>query len=320
MANENRRFIVPVLFSLIGIYFTFRISQYLAHAIAVLSPSYDLVTAVSGNATFDINFILIILLPVFLVVFLVLALPIAFLMLLIAKALRVATYDIGIIQIGHGFDWLRMMKRAAVPSLFALSLGELVISLLQGVLFRIPPMSAGEIRNIVPVLYPIFTLFGALLALTVSIAFFSPTWLLNDSGIVTHVKTKHLEMRRCPHTEGVGRWYSNILGGFGILTFPIAMFNRYFYQKFIIADVPITLGSVMTSLGWTVGLPFMVMAFVLPIIMLNEFTVKWTSPILQRLAKALGANEVQFERVEKTPVDDREEPTKSGFVSGSTEQ
>ena len=65
--------------------------------------------------------------------------------------------------------------------------------------------------------------------------------------------------------------------------------------------------KVWRGFGWTIGLPFMVLAFILPIIMLNEFTVKWTGPILQRIAKALGANEVQLELVEKTPVDGHQE-------------
>jgi hypothetical protein len=78
--------------------------------------------------------------------------------------------------------------------------------------------------------------------------------------------------------------------------------------------------KVWRGFGWTIGLPFMVMSSILPIIVRDELTIKWTSPILQRIAKALLPNEVQFELVEKTPVDDCQEPTKSGSASGSTEQ
>jgi hypothetical protein len=212
MANDYRRFIIPVIFSVAGMIITFWITQFLATEILVFRPAYDLVAAVDGSLSFDINFLLVILIPIFVLEFLILTVPFAFLMLLIVKIFRVTTYNIDVMKIGHGFDWLRMMKRSVVPALFALSLGELVISLLHGVIFWIPPMTEGEARAITPSLHPLLTMFGALIALTVSIALFAPTWLLNDSGIVTHVKPKHLEFRRCPDTEGVGRWYSNLIG------------------------------------------------------------------------------------------------------------
>lgn len=320
MADDYRRFIAPLIFSVVGMIVTFWLTQFLASEILVIRPAYDLVAAVDGSLSLDINFMLMILIPIFVLEFLILTLPFAFFMLMIVKVFRVATYNIDVMRIGHGFDWLRMMKRAVVPALFALSLGELVISLLQGVIFWIPPMTEGEARAIVPSLHPLLTMFGALIALTVSIALFAPTWLLNDSGIVAHVKPKYLELRRCPDTEGVGRWYSNLIGGFGILAFPIAMFNRYFYQKFIIFGVNLTFGNVMVSLGWTIGLPFMVIAFILPIIILNELTIKWTGNIMQRTAKGMGASDVRFQRVEKIPASDLQEPSESEVRSEPREQ
>ncbi|MHA2396061.1 MAG: hypothetical protein ACXAC0_05105 [Candidatus Thorarchaeota archaeon] len=297
MASDYKRFILPVIFTAVGMIVTFWMTQFLSSVVLFFQPAYDLVAVVDGSLTFDINFLLMILIPVFFLEFLILALPIAFFMLVIVKVFRVTTYNIDVMRIGHGFDWLRIMKRAVIPALFALSLGELVISLLHGVIFWIPPMTEGEARQVVPFLHPLLTMFGALIALTVSIAIFAPTWILNDAGIVTHVKPKHLELRRCPDTEGVGRWYSNLVGGFGILAFPIAMFNRYFYQKFIVHDVPLELNQIMVSLGWTVGLPLMVMAFILPVIMLNELTIRWTGRTMQRIAKGMGASDVQFQHV-----------------------
>ena len=320
MSDENSRFILPIIFSVMGMIVTFWMTQYLASEILVFRPTYDLVTAVDGSLSFDINFLLMILIPIFILEFLILTLPFAFFMLMIAKVFRVATYNIDVMDIGHGFDWLRIMKRAVVPALFALSLGELVISLLQGIIFWIPPMTEGEARAIVPTLHPLLTMFGALIALTVSIALFAPTWILNDSGIVTHVKPKYLELRRCPDTEGVGRWYSNLIGGFGILAFPIAMFNRYFYQKFIIFGVNLNIGNIMISLGWTVGLPFMVIAFILPIVVLNEVTVKWTRKVIQRTAKGMGASDVQFQHVAKIGALDSQMIADAESLSDSMEQ
>jgi hypothetical protein len=299
MADGYKRFGAPIIFSAIGMIVAFWITQQLTSEIITVRPAYDLVAAVDGSLGFDVNFILMILIPIFILEFLIFTLPFAFFMLLIAKMFRMATYNIDVMPIGHGFDWLRIMKRAVIPALFALSLGELVISLLNGVIFWIPPMTDSEVRALAPTLHPLLTMFGALIALVISIPLFAPTWLLNDSGIVAHVKPRYLELRRCPDTEGVGRWYSNLIGGFGILGFPIAMFHRYFYQKFIITDIPLTFGNVMISLGWTVGLPFIVMAFILPIIIMNEFTIKWTANVMQRIARTMGATDVQFQRVER---------------------
>lgn len=320
MTNDYKRFIAPIIFSVVGMIITFWITQFLASWILFFRPAYDLVAVVDGSLSPDVNFMILVLLPVFLLEFLILTLPLAFFMLLGAKIFRVATYNIDVMRIGQGFDWLRMMKRSVVPALFALSLGELVISLLQGVIFWIPPMTEGERVQIVPVLHPLLTLLGALLALTVSIALFAPTWLLNDSGIITHVKSKHLEYRRCPDTEGIGRWYSNLIGGFGILAFPIAMFNRYFYQKFIIAGVPFDIEHVLVSIGWTVGLPFMVIAFILPIIILNELTIKWTRPTLQKIARGMGATDVQFQHVGQIQALDSQMLSEAESLSESMER
>jgi len=304
MTGDYKRFIIPVVFSALGMIITFWITQGLASEILVYRPAYDLVGAVDGTLIPDINFILMVLLPVFILEFLILALPLAFFMLLIAKLFRVATYDIDVMHIGHEFNWLWIMRRAVIPAFFALSLGELIISLLHGVIFWIPAMDATEARLIVPSLHPLLTMFGALIALAMSVALFAPTWVLNDSGIVAHIKPNLHSIRRCPDTEGVGRWYSNLIGGFGILAFPIAMFNRYFYQKFIVVGVPLTPGNVLVSLGWTIGLPFMVIAFILPIIVLNELTIRWTGGTMKRIARMMGAKDVQLQRVERVQSSD----------------
>jgi hypothetical protein len=297
MTNYYKRFLVPLAFSIVGIVIAFWLTQFLASVVLFYRPAFDLVASIDGSLSPDTNFLLMILFPIFFIEFLILVLPFAFFMLLIAKIFRVTTYDIDVMRIGQGFDWIRMMKRAVVPAFFALSLGELVISLLNGVIFWIPPIPEGEMLAVIPTLHPLLTLLGGLIALAGSIALFAPTWILNDSGIVAHVKPKHLEMRRCPDTEGVGRWYSNLVGGFGLLAFPIAMFHRYFYLKFIIYGARLDVANVLVSLGWTIGLPFTVIAFILPIVMLNELTIKWTGPIVQRIAKGMGASDVQFQHV-----------------------
>ena len=297
MADDIKRFIIPIIFSVIGITVGFWMSQFLAAAVTVVRPGYDLVEATTGYLRADTNFVLMILFPIFFIEFLLITIPVAFFMLVGARIFRVATYDIDVMRIGQGFDWIRIMKRSVIPAFFALSLGELVISLLNGVIFWLPAIPAADVQAVLPTLHPLLTLLGGLIAIVASIALFAPTWALNDSGIVSHVKPKHLEMRRCPDTEGVGRWYSNLVGGFGLLAFPIAMFHRYFYLKFFIYTAPLTIPNVLISLAWTIGLPFVVIAFILPIVMLNEITIRWMAPIIQRIAKGFGAKEVQFQYI-----------------------
>jgi len=295
MSEDNRRFIVPLLFSVAGIIGAFWLSQSLTRIVGNALPAYDLVEAVQGTIGTDVNFLLLILIPVLLVEFLVLTLPIAFFMLVGAKIFRLATYDIDVMSIGQGFDWIRILKRSVVPALFALSLGELVFSLLQGFVFVRPEGPAGDATVVVQNMHPLLTFLGGLLALVASIAIFAPSWLLNDSGIVAHVKKQHLEQRRCPDTVGVGRWYSNLVGGFGILAFPITMFYRYFFLKF--QHVELTFQEVFISLIWIVGLPIILMAFIIPLIIINELTIGRTSGVMRGIARRFGANRVQLQHV-----------------------
>jgi hypothetical protein len=295
MSDDNRRFIVPLLFSVAGIIGAIWLSQGLTRILGNALPAYDLVESVQGTIGTDVNFLLLILVPVLFVEFLVLTLPIAFFMLVGAKIFRLTTYDIDVMRIGQGFDWVRIMKRSVVPALFALSLGELVFSLLQGFVFVRPEGPAGDATVVVQNMHPLLTFLGGLLALAASVAIFAPSWLLNDSGIVAHVKKQHLELRRCPDTVGIGRWYSNLVGGFGILAFPITMFYRYFFLKFQYVDL--TIQEVFISLIWIVGLPIMVMAFIIPLIIINELTIGWTSGVMRGIARRFGANEVQLQHV-----------------------
>jgi hypothetical protein len=295
MSKDNRRFIVPLLFSILGIVGAFMLSEGLTRIVRTNLPAFDFVAEIPGAIESDVNFLLLILIPVLLVEFLIFTIPIAFFMFLGAKVFRLATYDIDVMSIGEGFDWIRIIKRSVVPALFALSLGELVFSLLQGFIFLRPEGPAGDTTQVVQNLHPLVTFLGGLVALVASVAIFAPSWLLNDSGIVAHVKQSHLQLRRCPDTVGIGRWYSNLVGGFGILAFPITMFYRYFFLKF--QYVLFSLQEVFISLLWIVGLPIMVMAFIIPMIILNELTIEWTSGVMRRIARQFGANEVQLEQV-----------------------
>jgi hypothetical protein len=49
----------------------------------------------------------------------------------------------------------------------------------------------------------------------------------------------------------------------------------------------------MISLFWIVGIPFLVMSFVMPFVILNEFGLSWTIPKIQGFARKLGAKDVK---------------------------
>ena len=130
--------------------------------------------------------------------------------------------------------------------------------------------------------------------------------MLNDAGVVTHLKSDNLDLRQCPDTQGVGRWIANMLGGYALLAFPITMFFSNFYTPLI---EPILLGASFTAeyivtsallgLIWTIGLPFFVMAYILPMVMFNERMQARSTVRILKLARRLGAKMVRKEEIQE---------------------
>jgi hypothetical protein len=291
--ESKRRFLIPIIFTIIGILATFLITQDLSANIARFAPTSDFARFIAGSIQTDVRVLLIWLIPVYLVVFIILTIPFALVMILFNKISRAATYELGIFSTGVGFDTIQLLRRALVPSLFALSSAEIFLNLIPDWVFNIPESGVLP-QDLARGSYdPLQTILGALLALIVGIAIFAPTWLLNDSGIVTQVKSNHMTKRRCPDTEGIGRWFSNLIGGFAILAYPITVFYRYFYLRYIVLGIDLTFQSLITSLFWIVGIPFFVMSFVLPFVILNEFGLGWAIPKIQNFARNLGAKDVK---------------------------
>jgi len=292
--ENQKKFYLPILFSIVGILSTFIILNQLSHGLAEASPTYDFVTVLAGSTQTDVNSLLFLLIPAYFIGFFVLVIPVALLMILFNKMSRSSTYEIGIFTTGEGFSPMKMIRRGIVPALFALSTGEIFVNLLPDRMFGgIPAFESGEAYIFLRLFNPLQTLLGSLLALIIGLVLFAPTWILNDSGIVGQVKSSHMSTRRCPDTEGIGRWFSNIFGGFAIFAYPITMIHRFFYVQYFVHDVPLTFLNLMNSIFWTVGIPFLVMSFVLPFIILNELGLSRVRPKLQNFARRLGAKEVQ---------------------------
>jgi hypothetical protein len=219
-------------------------------------------------------------------------------------------------DIGQDFGGYRMIRRSVAPALFSVSSSGLIVGLVEGFLVDLyPPLPPDD-------LYLISlsaTLMGALIIMPIAIALFAPTWILNDAGIVTHLKEGQLNVRQCPDTEGVGRWYSSMLGGYSLFAFPIAMVSAHFITPFIINAVDPTIDRLIVSSLWTIGIPLLVMAFIIPVVFLNEAAQRRSVGFIQRFARGLAASEVQKPVIarkgaKKEPKDEPpEEPAKEAL-------
>jgi hypothetical protein len=292
-----KRFILPGFLTIVGIVGTYLLVEWLAVGLSNVRPAYNLMPRIAGSTVMDVNFLLTLVLPVFLFEYALLAIPIAISMIAFNRIFRMSTYELGIFETGEDFGTMKMLRRAIVPALFALSSGEIFINLIPEGIFEVPAIDEATSSVILPWFHPLQTIVGTLIALGVGLVIFAPTWILNDSGIVSQVKKTHMNSRRCPDTEGIGRWFSNLFGGFAILAYPVTMFHRYFYLHFIVWGFQPTLENIAVSLLWTVGIPVLIMSFVLPFVMLHELWLRMIKPGMQSIARRMGAKNVQEERL-----------------------
>ncbi len=290
--ESQKKLYFPILFAIVGILSTFIITNMLSQGLTEVSSSVDFVTILPGPIQADVNSLLILLIPAYFIGFFTLVIPMALLMILFNKVSRASTYELGVFTTGEGFSATKMIRRGIVPALFALSTGEILVNLLPNRVFGVPTI-AGDVDIFLRLFNPLQTLLGSLFALVFGLVIFAPTWILNDSGIVGQVKSSHMSTRRCPDTEGIGRWFSNIFGGFAIFAYPITMIHRFFYVQYFVHGVQLNLLNLMISIFWIVGIPFLVMSFVLPFIILNELGLTWVRPKIHNFARRLGAKEVQ---------------------------
>ena len=303
------RFIFPFFFSAGGI----AAALYIIYQVTTIVPSFEFFPFVEGSLFTDIIVILGIAIPVIAIEYFIIALPLAALYLLGSRMVKSATYNFSIMDIGQDFGGYRMLRRSVAPALFSISSAGLVVGLIEGVITApyspLPP----DQRYLVGLSV---TLMGALIIMPIALALFIPTWILNDAGIVTYLKEGQLNVRQCPDTEGVGRWYSSMLGGYSLFAFPIAMMSVHFIRPFIIEGINPDPQLLLISSLWTIGIPLLVMAFIIPVVFLNEAAQKKSVGFIQRFARGLAAKEVEKpviarKGVKKKPeVETPEEPAK----------
>jgi len=291
MASSKVRYALPVLFFVIGVWSAVQ----LIVGVTSAAETPDILAVWGGSAYEDILFVIAVGLPILLLEYVGLAVPLAIVFLVIARNYKRTSYEMNIMNIGTEFGGVRMIRRAVAPALFSVSTSEFLKRWVQSSVFAI-----SDVPGDMTAMYDIsLTLIASLLFLVVALPLFSATWVLNDAGIVTHLKEDKMRIRQCPDMQGVGRWVGNTLGGYALIAFPVAMFLTQFWEPYVVQLRPPTTLNLLTSFLWILGLPLLVMAFIVPVVALNEVSQKRIRKRLTGYAVRLGATVVLKRKVEK---------------------
>jgi len=296
---EKARFGIPLFMFISG---TFVAIQLITAATIDVSATELFPETLSPTLGTDISIIMAIALPILFLEYAIFAVPIAVVILFITKIIKSTRYEMNIMNIGRNFGGAQMVRRAAAPALFSVASSQMFSGVILTILFPLYDIT----EQTDPLFSASLALMGALLFTPIALLLFMPTWVLNDAGVVTHLKSDILDLRQCPDTQGVGRWIANMLGGYALLAFPITMFFSQFYNPLIL---PIMQGAVFLpeeiffrgtiALIYTIGLPFFVMSYVLPVVMLNEGMQARSTVRILKLAQRLGAKMVRKERIQE---------------------
>lgn len=291
--HKYLRFAPPMALALVGLVAAMWFVDTMAARLIYADPaagSSSLIRWINGNVRADITG-LITYAPLFtFAVYLLLGIPVSCILALVTRIMKITSYDIDIVKIGQDFGAGRMLRRAAMPALFSLSFSGVLSGFIPD--FILEPLTVDQAAR--PFYFPLESIAMILVVLPLILAFFIPTWMLDDSGVVMHLKEKHLKTRRPPDTEGVGRWWSNLQSGFTLVTAPIVAFVQYFYYPLLSGEVASPF-FVIRGLLLSLGIPFLAIAFTLPVIILNEILVGTASKAVRRFVKSLGARELEVE-------------------------
>lgn len=294
------RFGLPILFAGAGWAFAFIVVRQIASSFNNL-VAYNMTDLIPGNIAQEMTILLGIIPIAGIIVYIFLGVLISSILLLATKIVRSTAYDLDIVQTGRDFGGMRMIRRAAVPAIFAVALSGLISKTIIGVLFSALESVPVQAQILWQALTPIM---GVLVTLPIVLAIFIPTWILNDAGIVMHLKDEQLNVRRCPDTIGVGRWWSNLLAGFTLLAIPIISFVQHFLPLLVGGETDFV--PYFQAFVITLGIPFIAMTLILPVVVFNEIFISLSKRAIRRVAKALGAREMKLQTIltETTIVDE----------------
>lgn len=240
------------------------------------------------------TFIMILLfasIPILFIEYYLLSVPIAGGFLLVNRLVKAASYEMNIMNIGRGFSGRHMVRRAAAPALFSVASSDMARLWIKPYVFP-GVIEAGSIE------YATLSLMGALLFMPIALLIFMPTWVLNDTGIVTHLKESKMNLRVTPDTQGVGRWISSIFGGYALIAFPMTMFTTHLLPH-ILTGTLLDETTLINAILLIAGLPIFVMAFIIPVVVMNERSQPRIRRSMARIATALGATIVRRTKIEK---------------------
>jgi hypothetical protein len=143
-------------------------------------------------------------------------------------------------------------------------------------------------------------LMAGLIIMPLALLIFVPTWMLNDAGIVTHLRRTKLKYRRCPDTMGVGRWISDKMGGYAIVAYPLSVISTHGNDVIeALSNILVSPLDLISALLYIALLPGLVVAFIVPIVLLHEAKQNRSRAIVREFAKKLGAVEVRKEKLKE---------------------
>ena len=195
-----RRFVLPGLMFVLGT--LVMIQMILTITEGLPSTNLPIPDTLSPNLGTDIITIMGIAFPILFLEYYLFAVPIAVVLLFGTKIIKSTRYELNIMNIGRDFGAAQLVRRSAAPALFAVATAELFRDPLQTYLFGSNPVIPPEFASLFPV---VVSMMSSLLAVPIALLLFMPTWVLNDAGVVTHLKSDNLRLRQCPDTQGVGR-------------------------------------------------------------------------------------------------------------------
>ena len=291
MENKHARYIIPLIFSIIGIAVTFLLLNILSTEILRVRSTFDSVRIFPGNALSDSRLLIIIMIPVYILEFFILTLPVAVIMLIGNKIVKSVRYTQSVVHTGERFGVTRIIERAVAPAFFSLSFSALILQYAPDWLYNQTTIPTDAT---ILFLYntPLASLNGALITLAIALVIYMPTWYINDAGIVSHLKTSQLDNRQCPDTHAVGKWYSNFISGFALITYPITIVPLYFSYLFSLPEGEELPKLFFLSAAWAFSLPVLIMAFIIPVILLHEILLGKSSKVIQGIARRFGAGEI----------------------------
>lgn len=170
------------------------------------------------------------------------------------------------------------------PALMAINLGMIFAEsdfILQLILSEEAYIDINQYPSMKLIVMPFFII----LTMIIAIAMFSPTYFLEDAGIVYTNKEKFRDTNETIEIRGVGSWYLNFLKGYSGLGTVFSL-----YLLIVNSFATLTGGAAINIVGYTVWLfqPFLVSFLLIPILFILNKTSERGMQNIHKTMKKLG--------------------------------